>query len=220
MERTKKMKKPHSGLEVEFLFGDIFDSECEAIVNPVNCVGIMGKGLAKQFKEKFPDNFQRYQKCCDSRKLTIGTCLTVPEAGKLIVNFPTDHYKYPSKEAYIEEGLDALVRHIHHFKIKSIAIPPIGCGLGGLDFRMVKNMIISKLKALDIYLELFLPEDYLLTHSCSDHIELADQQLVNVFNNAGNLVGKEVAYSYYCSICLKAIITNGDPIPEVNAKYL
>lgn len=215
------MKKQHNECQVEFLFGDIFDSECEAIVNPVNCVGVMGKGLAKQFKEKFPENFQRYKQCCDSKQLTIGRCLTVSEAGKLIINFPTkDHYKYPSQEAYIEQGLDALVRHISHFKIKSIAIPPLGCGLGGLDYRVVKNMIINGLKSLDIQLELYLPDDYLLTHSCNDHIDIADQQLVNVFNNRGQVIGNEVAYSYYCSVCLKAIITNGDPIPEINAKYL
>ncbi len=135
---------------------DIFKSDCQAIVNPVNCVGVMGAGLAKAFKEKYPEVFETYLKACNqtdmSKKLRIGTCLTVrANDGKFIINLPTkDHFKNPSKMEYVEKGVDALIRNILHFDIKSVAIPALGAGLGGLNWKDVKEVISNKMNNLTL----------------------------------------------------------------------
>lgn len=138
--------------------GNIFTSSCDALVNPVNCVGVMGAGLAKQFKGIFPENFKKYQRQCWDKTLVIGVCFTTTEANKMIINLPTKfHYKNGSQYDYIQAGLNALVRHIKHYKITSIAIPALGCGLGGLEFSKVQAMIEETLSVLDeeIYVELY-----------------------------------------------------------------
>lgn len=118
--------------------GDIFNTECEYLVNPVNTVGVMGKGLALQFKEKFPENFNKYKKYCNSKDFTVGKLLIITENDKKIINFPTKiHWKDKAKMKYILDGLEKLKLAIKKRNIKSIAMPKIGCGLGGLDWNMV-----------------------------------------------------------------------------------
>lgn len=140
---------------------DIFASKCEAIVNPVNCVGVMGAGLALAFKNKFPQNFLKYKIQCDQKKLTVGKCLTTYENNKYIINFPTkDHYKDPSKIEYIKEGLLALSRHIEHYDIKSIAIPALGAGLGDLKWSEVKPLLEEFVKKHpNVTFEIFEPQE-------------------------------------------------------------
>ena len=123
---------------------DIFSSQCEAIINPVNCVGVMGKGLALAFKTKYPDVFTSYKKACDNKTLVIGTCQSVlTNDGKVVINFPTkDDFKNSSKYSYIELGLESLNRHIIKREIKSIAIPALGCGNGGLKWSHVLEIMI------------------------------------------------------------------------------
>lgn len=128
---------------------NIFDSKAHAIVNPVNCVGVMGKGLALQFKNNYPQNFIEYKRHCDNGSLQIGKCFSFWENNKFIVNFPTKkHWKESSSYEYIKLGLIALEKHIDFYNIESIAVPQIGCGLGGLDFEIVKPMIIEALDKL------------------------------------------------------------------------
>ena len=118
--------------------GDIFSSECEYLVNPVNTMGVMGKGLALSFKNKFPNNFEKYKKYCQSGDLTVGKLLITSENNKKIINFPTKiHWKDNSKMKFIEDGLEKLKFAIKKRNIKSIAMPKIGCGLGGLDWNNV-----------------------------------------------------------------------------------
>lgn len=132
---------------------DIFKSECMAIVNPVNCFGVMGAGLALKVKNKYPEVFKKYFESCnnpdETKRLKIGTCLTVmANDGKMIINFPTKyHYKNESKLEYIEKGLEALKRHIDYYKITSIAVPALGAGLGGLKWSEVKPLIEKALKS-------------------------------------------------------------------------
>lgn len=123
---------------------DIFNSQCEAIINPVNCVGVMGKGLALAFKNKYPDVFTRYKNACDKKTLVIGTCQSITaHDGRVVINFPTkDDFKNPSKYSYIELGLESLNRHILKKKIKSIAIPALGCGNGGLKWNHILEIMI------------------------------------------------------------------------------
>ena len=131
-----------------FKNGDIFESKCEAIVNTVNTKGVMGKGLALEFKKRFPQNFIAYKKACIENKVTVGKIFIFDnglfENTRYIFNFPTkDHYKAKSKIEYIQDGLLDMIRKIKELNIKSIAIPPLGCGLGGLEWNKVKKVIID-----------------------------------------------------------------------------
>lgn len=122
--------------------GDIFSSDAEGLVNPVNCAGVMGKGLALDFKNKFPSNFAAYKDECYADKLYVGKVFVCKDAGKTIFNFPTkSHWKDNSTYRDIERGLNALVVESLRANITSIAIPALGCGLGGLDFGKVSILI-------------------------------------------------------------------------------
>lgn len=135
---------------INFVKGDILLSNDEAIINPVNIVGVMGKGLALQFKEKYPLNFKLYHNACKNNKVQIGKMYATRENNKIIINFPTKkHWRNPSKIEYINSGLDSLILLIQQNNIKSVSIPPLGCGCGGLNWDEVKQLIIQKLSILD-----------------------------------------------------------------------
>lgn len=130
--------------------GDIFESSSVALVNAVNCQGVMGKGIAYQFKVKFPENYIIYKKACDDNRFKIGDILITSENEKIIVNFPTkDSWRKKSQYDYIEKGLLTLKQEIIKRNIPSISLPPLGCGNGGLDWECVENMITSILSDLD-----------------------------------------------------------------------
>ena len=125
---------------------NLLQSEAEALVNTVNCVGVMGKGIALQFKQAYPDNFRAYSKACQKGEVQLGKTFTVPTNGlinpKYIINFPTKHHwREKSKIHNIEKGLAELVAEIQRLGIRSIAVPPLGCGNGGLNWGEVKPLI-------------------------------------------------------------------------------
>jgi O-acetyl-ADP-ribose deacetylase (regulator of RNase III) len=131
---------------IELVQGDIFQSGGEAIVNPVNCVGVMGKGLALHFKKKYPENFEAYRLACAAGEVQPGrmfihaTGLTQPP--RYIVNFPTKrHWREGSRYEDIKAGLTSLAEDVRRLGIGSLALPPLGCGLGGLDWAKVRPMI-------------------------------------------------------------------------------
>lgn len=143
---------------------NIFDANAEALVNTVNCVGVMGRGLALQFKKRFPKNFAEYEIACKRKEVVPGR-MFLHATGNLmnprfIINFPTKrHWREASLLEDIETGLAALKQEIIRNQIKSIAIPPLGCGLGGLDWNIVKAKIESSLKNLsDVEIMVFEPE--------------------------------------------------------------
>jgi len=141
---------------------NIFDSGAEALVNPVNCMGIMGAGLALQFKNKFRRNFDEYRNACLRGEVQIGR-MFVTETGldkpKYIINFPTKRVWWDkSRLEWIEAGLPDLAHIIRFLKIKSIAVPMLGCGLGGLNKNAVKASIERALSDLE-NTEVFLIEE-------------------------------------------------------------
>ncbi|HSN97014.1 MAG TPA: macro domain-containing protein [Candidatus Nanopelagicales bacterium] len=131
---------------IELTRGDILRADAEALVNTINCVGIMGRGIALQFKRAFPANFAAYAAACKRAEVQPGRMLIV-ETGQLtnpryIVNFPTKrHWKGKSRIEDIDAGLAALIADVKRLQIKSIAVPPLGCGLGGLDWADVRPRI-------------------------------------------------------------------------------
>ena len=137
--------------------GDIFTSEMQVLVNPVNTVGVMGKGLAKQFKIRFPKMFENYKIACDNGSLTIGELHIFQADKKWIMNFPTKyHWRAKSKIEYIEAGLKRFVGIYEDEQIKSIAFPMLGCGLGGLDWEShVKPLMGHYLADLNIEIEIY-----------------------------------------------------------------
>lgn len=119
--------------------GNLFDEDVEAIVNAVNCVGVMGAGIALQFKRRFLDNFEAYAAACGRGELVLGKNFVYKTADQYIINFPTkDHWRDPSYMKDLDMGLIDLVKVIKEKGIKSIAIPALGCGLGGLEWSEVK----------------------------------------------------------------------------------
>jgi O-acetyl-ADP-ribose deacetylase (regulator of RNase III) len=140
--------------------GDIFDSKAQAIVNPVNCVGVMGAGLAKQFKNRCHRSmFFRYKTLCDKGELRPGTLMYFQDNDKMIVNFPTkDDWRNPSKLKWIEDGLINFVKNYKAVGIKSIAFPPLGARLGGLDWNDVDRLMLKYLADLPIDVYIYQPK--------------------------------------------------------------
>jgi O-acetyl-ADP-ribose deacetylase (regulator of RNase III) len=136
---------------IHYCHGNLLQSNAEALVNTVNCVGVMGKGIALQFKQAFPDNFTRYKKACKANAVKTGSMFVAPTGNlfnpRWIINFPTKtHWRAASQLAHIEQGLVDLVRVIREHDIRSIAVPPLGCGNGGLSWQQVQPLIEASFK--------------------------------------------------------------------------
>lgn len=148
---------------IHYKTGNLFDSEAEALVNTVNTVGVMGKGIALQFKNMFPNNFKLYAQACKNKEVKVGQLLVTEEEAlltgkKIIINFPTKtNWRLPSEYQYIEAGLAELVRVIKEKNIKSIAIPPLGSGNGGLDWNKVKQILEKYLTDVDCDIHIYEP---------------------------------------------------------------
>lgn len=132
---------------IEIVRGDLLAAPAEALVNAVNTVGVMGKGIALQFRRTFPEMFAAYEVECRAGKIRIGMMHVFDRGesvgrGRWIINFPTKrHWRERSRLADVESGLSDLVVVIQQFRIESVAIPPLGCGLGGLDWDDVRPRI-------------------------------------------------------------------------------
>ncbi|EAL4711949.1 Appr-1-p processing protein [Campylobacter lari] len=145
---------------IKYTIGDLLNSKQQALVNTVNLNGFMGKGIAYQFKKKFPLNYETYVKACKNKEIDIGKVFVFEENGKTIINFPTKaNWKEKSKIEYIESGLNSLKNEIIQRNINSIAIPPLGCGNGGLHWENVKPLIETYLSGLsnDISILIYKP---------------------------------------------------------------
>ncbi len=140
---------------IEYKVGDMFTEDVEALVNSVNCVGVMGRGIALQFKNVFPENFKAYTEACSREEVQPGR-MFVFETGQMmgapsyIINFPTKrHWRGKSRMEDIESGLRALAQEVTKRNIRSIALPPLGSGLGGLDWPMVRSRIEDALQNIE-----------------------------------------------------------------------
>ncbi|CAM4259217.1 macro domain-containing protein [Shewanella livingstonensis] len=143
-------------MAIKSVEGDLLQQQdVDAIVNTVNCVGVMGKGIALQFKKKWPANFKAYAAACKADEVKLGQMFTF-ELGamalpKFIINFPTKgHWRNASRLQDIESGLKDLAKQIQLHNIRSIAIPPLGCGNGGLDWAEVNPLVIQYLSAIEL----------------------------------------------------------------------
>ncbi|MGL5923735.1 macro domain-containing protein [Chroococcidiopsis sp.] len=154
---------------IEFKQGDLLEEdEVDAIVNAVNCVGVMGKGIALQFKEKYPNNFREYRSAClrgevvPGRMFVTENCLYPQKVSnpRYLINFPTkQHWKDDSTMKYIVDGMRDLRKVIKDRKIRSIAIPALGCGNGGLQWVGVASIMVQYLIGLqDVYVIIYEPQ--------------------------------------------------------------
>jgi O-acetyl-ADP-ribose deacetylase (regulator of RNase III) len=158
---------------IEYKNGDLLKMDVDALVNTVNTVGVMGKGLAFQFKKAFPAMAKAYETACKQKSVHIGkmhvwkNLMTSP---RFIINFPTkEHWRNDSKIEFICNGLDDLVRVVRENNIRSIAIPPLGCGLGGLSWSDVQREIHQRFEPLpDVEVFLFPPQGALATRKTTD----------------------------------------------------
>lgn len=142
---------------LKYVKGDIFNIPAQVLVNTVNTVGVMGKGIALSFKKKYPEMFTTYRKACDKHQLIIGKLMLWYGPDHWILNFPTkEHWRNPSKMEYIEKGLMAFQRKYADYNITSIAFPKLGCGNGELDWKQVKPLMERYLKELPIDVYIYL----------------------------------------------------------------
>jgi O-acetyl-ADP-ribose deacetylase (regulator of RNase III) len=142
--------------------GNILDAKVDAIVNTVNTKGVMGAGLALQVRQRHPDVLKAYEAACASGDVAVGKLFVVPIQGQTqrwVVNLPTKrHWRSPSRIEDVEAGLDALVAWVREEKVESIAVPPLGAGLGRLPWDQVKSLMVEKLSVFeDVRVEMFLP---------------------------------------------------------------
>jgi O-acetyl-ADP-ribose deacetylase (regulator of RNase III) len=176
---------------IHYVKGDLLDSSADALVNTVNTVGVMGKGIALQFKEAYPENYRVYKNACQNKEFHIGDILIVEDHNlvtgrKLIVNFPTKtHWKMPSDYSYIQQGLMTLRREIENRHIQSIAIPPLGSHNGGLDWLVVKRMIEETLAGLECDIYLYEPSDVIIERLKTERVKLtpARAMLLSMFGD-------------------------------------
>lgn len=155
-------------MTIEYKNGDMFDEPTEAIVNTVNCVGVMGKGVALEFKRRWPANFKAYKLVCADKALTPGKMFIFDNDGfldsekhRFLINFPTkQHWRSKSKMEYVKDGLADFVEQVRRLGIKSVALPPLGCGNGGLEWSDVRPLIEDAVSSLpDVHFVIFGPAE-------------------------------------------------------------
>lgn len=137
-------------MPIKYVKGDIFEADTQTIVNTVNCVGVMGKGLALEFKKRYPKMYEEYRKEYEKGRLDIGRLhLYKDNSNHWILNFPTKkHWRQKSRLEYIRKGLETFAEKYRDWGIKSIAFPQLGCQLGGLNWKDVKPIMEHYLKNL------------------------------------------------------------------------
>ncbi|MCE1175569.1 MAG: macro domain-containing protein [Burkholderiales bacterium] len=202
-------------MTIHFTHGNLFETNVDAIINTVNCVGVMGKGVALEFKRRWPDNYKAYKLLCDQKAINIGEMFIFDRGGifedtqpRFLINFPTkEHWRGKSKLEYIELGLIDLVKQLKKHPIHKIALPPLGCGNGGLDWADVKPLIqqyFASLPEIDFFVfepELvntktpeYIPKIEIKTPLRAIFIKLLGEMEVSFGGAYSNLVLQKLAY--------------------------
>ena len=172
---------------IKYIIGNILDSSAQALVNTVNTMGVMGKGVALQFKKAYPNNYKAYEKACKNNELQVGKMFITLDSNttsgeRIIINFPTKtNWKKPSEYKFIEDGLENLVEVINNKKIKSIAIPPLGAGNGGLNWEKVKKIIEQKLEDLNVDIYVYEPTLQIQEHLIKERVKLTDARALLLY---------------------------------------
>lgn len=172
---------------IKYITGNILESNAEALVNTVNTVGVMGKGIALQFKKAYHNNYKAYVEACKRNEIQIGKLFVVKDSNlnsgeKYIVNFPTKKdWRKPSEYSFITKGLDDLIRVINEYKIQSVAIPPLGAGNGGLEWEKVKKIIEQKLSNLDIDIIVYEPTQQIKEQLKKERVKLTDARALLLY---------------------------------------
>ena len=194
---------------IRYIEGNILESNAEALVNTVNTVGIMGKGLALQFKKEFPNNFKIYQRACNDKSFGIGDLIVSDEESllygkKTIIDLPTKtDWRKPSEYSYIESGLKKLATLVHEKGIKSVAVPSLGTGHGGLDWNKVKALIEVNLGTINADIQVYLPNAVIKDTMKSERAKLTPARamllavLFDIVNNGefvSEFAAEKVAY--------------------------
>lgn len=194
---------------IEYIEGDLFESPAQVIVNTVNTVGVMGKGLALSFKQRYPKMFEKYKTACEKHLLTIGKLMLFYEADHWLLLFPTkENWRNPSKLEYIEKGLMKFVQTYAEKNITSIAFPRLGCGNGELDWNEVKPLMEHYLKRLpiDVYVYLGVNQDDVPEHK--EQRKTIDWLKENAKDMSFNGVKDDLLY--LCSIFPYAFLFDGE----------
>lgn len=172
---------------IRYITGNILESNAKALINTVNTVGVMGKGIALQFKKAYHNNFKTYVEACKRNEIEIGKLLVTKDSNlnsgeKYIINFPTKKdWRKPSEYYFIESGLDDLIRVLNENKIDSVAIPPLGAGNGGLEWEKVKKIIEQKLGNLDTEIIVYEPTQQIKESLKKERVKLTDARALLLF---------------------------------------
>ena len=153
------MSSLDDGRNVTLTSGNVLDSNAQTLVNTVNCVGVMGKGIALAFKKRYPAMFKDYVARCDRKEVELGRPYVYRESDHLVLNFPTkNHWRAVSRLQDIVDGLEYLEKHYKEWGITSLAVPPLGCGNGQLEWKVVGPTLARHLARFDIPVELYVPQ--------------------------------------------------------------
>lgn len=172
---------------IKYITGNILESNAEALINTVNTVGVMGKGIALQFKKAFHNNYKAYVDACKKNEIDVGKLLVVKDSNistgeKYIINFPTKKdWRKPAEYTFIDAGMDDLIRVIGELQIKSIAIPPLGAGNGGLEWEKVKKIIEKKLGNLEIEVIVYEPSQHIKEQLKKERVKLTDARALLIY---------------------------------------
>ncbi len=172
---------------IKYITGNILESNAEALVNTVNTVGVMGKGIALQFKKAYPNNYKAYSEACKRNEIETGKLFVVKDSNfssgeKYIINFPTKKdWRNPSEYSYISTGLDDLILVLKEYKIQSIAIPPLGAGNGGLDWEKVKKIIEQKLGDIEAEIIVYEPTQHIKEQLKKERVKLTDARALLLY---------------------------------------
>ena len=180
---------------IEYIEGDIFESPAQVIVNTVNTVGVMGKGLALSFKQRYPEMFERYKTACEKHLLTVGKLMLFYEPDHWLLLFPTkENWRNPSKLEYIEKGLMKFVQTYAEKNITSVAFPRLGCGNGELDWKDVRPLMERYLKKLPIDVYIYLGTNPDITPEHKEPQKTVDWLKANAKDMSFNGVKDDLIY--------------------------